>query len=557
VLHAATTCLGGESGGIAGNSDSTLEAIYDEILFQCEKNPRIGYGIKDKGQRPYRHIDFNSGFHFEMRLCGDKGQQFRGWHVSKFLLGDEVALWKNPKQFGEFFSRAKPGCIVGLASTPDGDYSGPFFAICARAESIDGRSTHQTIADADIASAPSKTPKFKKINVRKYDLPAPMWSESRAAILEDQYGGRDSLGWQTNVEGAWGSAAYSIFPAVHLEPCLKKRLPDFRMVRVTADRKESRLYVDAARLSGVVDTVDGSRQEEILEHDRFPFIRPEDIARRICAYFPDISEWRDPVLHAGADVGSATDPTEIQFARASGGRLQHFFRLNAKALKWTEQEVLFRFLDHFSGHRAQFGIDNGSAGSMLVQALTTKTENCPVCERPIDLEERVRGFGFGESNDLVDLTTGQPVMNPDKTDNSGNPVPMRFRNKEASTRYLEKIMQDEAWDIANDAGAGDPKLSGPQLLMNHTSTGLNGKGERDFKAVDDHYPDSWRQLVLSYVFANRGEPVLDPGPETVATARASRTSSADLDDVGFASARSGFDDGIAAGSIGGFFGDGA
>src|SRR5438132_5921012 len=154
-----------------------------------------------------------------MRLCGFDGKQFRGAHVSLSVRADEAAKWKYWQQWNELWRSGKPGTQFRVYSTPDGDYSSPFYELCARAIPIDGRRTGKDIKTSLLAS--SDQPKFRKINIRKQDLPAPFWTEARAAKYREQYGGERSIGWLTNVEGQWGSPSYSVFPMPTLKPNLR------------------------------------------------------------------------------------------------------------------------------------------------------------------------------------------------------------------------------------------------------------------------------------------------------------------------------------------------
>lgn len=521
VLHASDTAAGGGSIVIVGDSDLTIQPIWTSLVYQLEQNPTIGGGVAEGPNgpmmrvKPYRWMRLNNGVEIEARLVGHDGSQLRGAHASLLLVADEMAKAKNPQQWNEFWRAAMPGCEIHIYSTPDGDYASPYFAICSTAVSVDNRETAVRDASENIVSEEASKFRFRKRNIRKMDLPAPFWTETRSREFEQQYGGKDSLGWQTNVMGGWGSPQYSVFPGTYIYPCAARYIEEYRMVRAIVDRKADRIFLTASRLSREASTVEGGTREEIVSKEEPPL--SGDFARRIASLFPSIHDWKEPVIVSGADVGSAIDPTELVFARLIDGEVRQIFRLHLKSAKWSEQKDIFIHLDHASGHLCHYGIDNGSAGSALVQELTRSAVPCPVegCGRTLYLEERIHPFGFGESNDLLDMNTGEPILNPDKRDPKGNLIPFRFSNKESSTRYLERVMQAIHWFIGNDDGAGDSKLAQVQLLMNHTSMGLNGKGERKFKAIADHLPDAWRQLILTVVYALRGSGIVFADGENV------------------------------------------
>ena len=136
TLWECDTYLGGASDLIAADSDITIEEIWAEIEFQLSANPRIGGGVVDESIKPFRQKVFANGSRFQMRLCGHDGKQFRGGHFSPGIRADEVAKWKNVQQFNELWRAGKPGCHFRLYSTPDGDYSSPFFRLCDQAVRI-------------------------------------------------------------------------------------------------------------------------------------------------------------------------------------------------------------------------------------------------------------------------------------------------------------------------------------------------------------------------------------------------------------------------------------
>ena len=124
---------GGANDLIAADSDITIEEIWGEIEFQLDSNPGIGGGVVSTSGKPFREKVFANGSRFQIRLCGHEGKQFRGGHFSPGIRADEVAKWKNQQQFNELWRAGKPGCHFRLYSTPDGDYSSPYYALCNRA----------------------------------------------------------------------------------------------------------------------------------------------------------------------------------------------------------------------------------------------------------------------------------------------------------------------------------------------------------------------------------------------------------------------------------------
>ena len=507
TLWEVDTWPGGANDLIAADSDITLNEIWSEIEFQLEKNPRIGGGVVDESVKPYREKVFANGSRFQMRLCGHEGKQFRGGHFSPGIRADEVAKWKNQQQLNELWRAAKPGCKFRIYSTPDGDYSSPFYALCEKAI-VAGPATKKA------QKAGQDEPTFRKINITKMDLPYPFWSEKRAAHYRDLYGGENSVGWQTNVLGKWGSPSYSVFPMPTLRPNLKY-LAHYRIVAAIVDRETGRYNLRAARLSPELETVDGAKREELLAREDHPMLSGSELGAAIAAFFPSLFDWVDPLLYCGGDLGSATDPTELVYVRRVGLKWTDVFRLHLVNADWPVQADVIAHLDHASGHRVRYGFDNGAAGAALVQVLTQMEAYriCPACKAQVYFAERLHAFGFGEHCDEIDVETGEVIPNPDKKDANGEAVPHRLSNKEFSTRVLERKAQAAQLEIAHDAGADDQRIAAAQLLVNHTYSGITTKGERRFKGQDDHHVDARRQVALIIASAQRGDLWLAADPD--------------------------------------------
>jgi len=403
-LWEADTARGGEGSLIAADSDNTLEEIWEELIFQVEANPLIGRGIKRIKIKPFRTMEFHSGFRLQLRICGSNGQQFRGAHITRTVRADEVAMWKNPKQLTELFRAKKPGSLVRLYSTPDGDYSSPFHALCNKAKPIDGRETFEVMEEGARNTSIKDSPVFVKINITKMDLPYPFWSTARAEEYRDQYGGERSLGWITNVLGAWGSPQKSIFPWELLEPLLKY-IPEYRIATARFDAEAGALDLNTARLDPAGEDCDrdpeaaGEGHEIILSRERISLSEEGDLSRVIADTFPDISDLVSPKLYFGGDVGSAEDPTELICVRVVGKVWKDLYRLHLAYAPWTLQTEVIRWLDCRSGHQAMWSIDNGSAGAFLISSLTEdlSKSDCPSCHTNVVWSERLTGRGFGLS----------------------------------------------------------------------------------------------------------------------------------------------------------------
>jgi hypothetical protein len=529
---------------VAADADNRLDAIWNEFEFQIEKNPGIGGGLKEKRVKPYRRMSFENGNEFYMLICGHDGSQFRGFHATGTVRADEVAKWKYQLQFDELWRALMPGARSRIYSTPDGDYSSPFYAMCARAQLIGLRAATKTVAKPSVSF--SEEPTFFKTNITKMQLPYPMWSEKRAARLREQWDGEHTPGYLMNVLGQWGTPCFSVFPMPTLRPNLKGaiHLPHYRMVAATIDRERRQVLFNASRLASGPDTADGGPQEEILAREVFAFLDGRQLGEMVANFFPPLEQFGpNPRLYCGADLGFSQDPTEAIFVRAVGPKWSDIFRVHLKSAEEPEQAAIFAWLDHASGHQVQYSFDNGSSGNALIGRLANDVQyqRCPAgCKDPVYFGERLSGRGFGEYAAEIDLDSGEPLLNPDRKDTHGNPMPHRRSNKELSTRILERKAQAKQLEIAWDAGAGNANLSSAQLMVNHTWLRMTSKQERVFKGTDDHHVDARRQVALAIVSEMRGTGLVNPTPENFVSAQPRPISSSGFVEGGGGSLRAEF-----------------
>ena len=551
VLHGIDTATGNAEILIASFSDAPLNDISTEIEFQLEQNPMIGSGVVYSGGggdgrmharigvvdgqvKPYREKVFGNGNRYQMRLCGHEGAQFRGAHPTLMVLADEAAIWKHPKQWSELWRAGGAGVQFRIYSTPDGDYSSPFARMCVRAIPEDGsRGMDAVEISSDEASeALEDAPKFRIVNIAKPELKYPFWSERLRARLREKYGGEHSPEWMQNVEGKWGTPTHGVFPIPTLNPCLRggESLRDYRVVVAIFDRDKDQVLFRAARL---MPKGDGAGELEIvMAREVFGLTRDiatghydaKQVAAAIASYFPSnaVAEWGAPLLYCGADLGFSQDPTELLFVRVLGKRWIDVFRLRLESADYPEQAEIIAALDHVSGHQVRYGFDNGNAGNALASYLrsTKQYRTCPSgCTETVYLHERLKSFGFGNAVNVIDIETGEPVLNPSNRDEKGNARPHRVNNKEFSTQAIERKLQGVLLDIANDGGAGDPNIASAQLMVNHTWLSKNEKGERQFRGVHDHSIDARRQVAIAILEQEHGgDRMVSASPDVVASA---------------------------------------
>ncbi|MDQ5870617.1 MAG: hypothetical protein M3547_00205 [Acidobacteriota bacterium] len=553
VLHGIDTATGNAEILIASFSDAPLKDISTEIEYQLEQNPLIGsgvvydydgsgnarmrarIGVVDGQVKPYREKVFGNGNRYQMRLCGHEGAQFRGAHPTLMVLADEAAIWKHSKQWSELWRAGGAGVQFRIYSTPDGDYSSPFCRMCARAIPLDGSNGTDAVetSSEEASEALEDAPKFQIVNIAKWELKYPFWSDRLHARLREKYGGEHSPEWMQNVEGKWGTPSDSVFPMPVLNPCLKggEGLRHYRIVTAVIDREKHQVLFHAARLmpegdgAGELEVVMAREVFNLTRDAATGYYDAKQLAAAIASYFPSntVADWKSPLLYCGGDLGSSQDPTELLFVRVLEKRWIDVFRLRLENADWPVQGPIVCALDHASGHQVRYGFDNGSAGNALVSYLTSLNEyrECPGgCPEPVYFHERLDGFGFGNAVDVIDIETGQPIVNPNNRDEKGNARPHRVNNKEFSTQAIERKLQGVNLDIANDGGAGDPNIASAQLLVNHTWRSKNERGERTFRDKDDHTIDARRQAAIAILehLVRRGKRLISASPDVVASA---------------------------------------
>lgn len=481
---------------IETNREGTQEQVAKAILGQIDRETGLGNrgiagGLVGKPQRaPFWRFTFVNGRTITLIITGADGENALSHHVGGYVLLDEAQRFRSRAVFDHAWRAIDPGCRVGIYGTPSGNFSSPFFRLCASAIPIDGRTweANRELRDED---APS-SPKLVKINISRTDMGPPFFTPRRKASWIGLFGGEESPGYQNNVLGRWSGGSASVFPMeTLLRPCLRVDLPHYRVVVATLNRAERTAEVRAARLSGVV-----GEPEKLIGRQTMT-LSAADLASTIASFYP-ATDWIAPQIVCGVDLGSSeSEPTEALFVRLTGaGRWEYLFRLVLRGADYFPiQKETFLALDHASGHTAMFGFDAGNAGGSFVQGLQ-EHEACPICRTPLDLKRRTDAYAFGGAQDEIDIETGTLILNPDKRDAAGNALPHRVSNKEQATRHLIRKMQAKALAIADDGGAHDQNLAVGQLLVNHTYEGETSRGEHRYKGEDDHHVDALRQVAL-------------------------------------------------------------
>lgn len=499
TLFEVDTIGPGVHSAIVADSDTTIAPLWAEIEHQLAQNPNIGGGVVETHIKPYRSKVFANGARFEIRLIAHDGRSLRGGHYAPTIRADEMVKAKNPQQWSELWRAGDPGCVFRIYSTPDSDYSSPFYAQFERAVPYDAA---EVLAEAEAGEAP----RFRRFTITKPELPRPMWDDHRAETLRAAYGGEKSEGWIANVLGGWGTPNRAVFGMELLGPALKF-LPTYRFVVAEIDTDKEAVELRASRPSPEGETAEGDRSEDVTVSERGIPFDAVGLADRIAGLVPSTADFVNPVLLAGFDLGERVDASELTYFRDLGGHLTMLARVRLRYFNYSRQAVIIARLDHEFGHRVRYSVDAGNAGAGAVSFLTEgeSFRYCPICRASLDLSGRMVARAFSEKTDAIDVTTGEPLLNPDRLDASGDRAPFRLSNKEFGTRVLEKLLQAGRISLpAGDGGAAETKIALTTLLLGHTSEGTTTKGERRFKGQADDLVDGLRQMALAYAESRRG-----------------------------------------------------
>ncbi len=479
---------------IVTHAERTQEEMALAILDQVDRERGIGNrgiagGLIGKPQRaPFWRYTFRNGATITLTISGGDGGSMLSQHVGLLIL-DEAQKFRSQQVFNEAWRAIDPGGRVAVYGTPSGNYSSPFYHLCASSRPIDGRDEAKVERGDTPEGDPA--PEFVKINISRLDMGYPFVTPRRKASWIAKFGGVESFGYQNNVLGRWSSASHSVWPMeTMLRPNLTVNLPHYRIVVGDVNREEQTVRVRAARLSCVVG------EAEKMIADRTSALFSADLSSTIASFYPS-TDWIAPTLICGVDLGSEADPTEALFVRVTeSGRWEDVFRLVLRRAEYYPvQRDVFAALDHASGHVANFGFDAGNAGGSFVQELRERFAKCPICGKDTGFERRSDAYAFGGVQEEVDILTGTLILNPDKS-RDGAEVAHKVSNKEAATRHLTRRMQAKLLAIADDGGAGDQNLAAAQLLVNHVYEGTTSRGEMKYRGIDDHAVDARRCVAL-------------------------------------------------------------
>lgn len=415
------------------------------------------------------------------RPAGHDGEAFRGVHVNAMALMDEAAKIKRAVIWSEFWRSAMPGCAKAVYSVPDGDRSTEFFRLTQQAQ----------------RHLPREEKGWRLFRWPKTVMPAPFWSAERDSEFVKLYGSRQAPGYVRNVLGEWGDAENPIFGWDLLLPNIVD-LPEFRIVRLLADRTRHELSISVAAVELSVSTDPQTGRPRKVGQDRFivdtavdldPFLSRDDGERRT-AMRALVSEFLSPsiggnVFWAGIDFGETHDPTEIIVSQEAG-RMRDELRVSVKGLPYIAQCELIDALDVQFGRKPTWGADLGSAGTAVVRDLQTLGIFAAA-----HFDERLIGFQFANSVDCIG-EDGAPLHDP--SDPDGEKM-LRAPAKHWATQCMVSRFQQQGYALAYDVEA-----------LNHMTSHTSREGAKwpIYGKTNDHTIDARRVQMLAKLYHEAG-----------------------------------------------------
>jgi len=461
-----------------------LTDIIDAIEEQIELNPHL-QAMCPKGwhaKAPYHKMTFTHGDGrgiIDFRPAGIAGASFRGVHVNAWGLLEEAALLKSAKQWSEFKRALKPTCDWRTYSVPDGDRDCEFYRRTSLAIPYDEYRRRYPNGWQDKGKPPRVL-----FHWEKPQMPAPFWTEEREREFADDFGGKDSAGYQQNVLGRDGDRANCVFPHSTLSAVLTD-IPEFRRLKIIANKADGSIDMTLSRFEPVSGSSDGreeivwERTEDVPEWNGHDVWR--DIAERIV--FEAFGHIRGGEHYAGADLGESQDPSEILVAEQRASTLRRHSRMHMKGVDYHIQCEFIRAIDLLidpNAERPCWGLDEGNAG-VLVLGMLHKEDRYQ--ER--DFEQRTMPIQFGAAFNAVDLD-GEEILDR-KTDK-----PLKTNGKGLGSDLLLLAMQKRKGQYPLD----------PEMVQIYTSqVSRQGPRWKTYPNKNDHLVDADRAMIINRILS--------------------------------------------------------
>lgn len=411
------------------------------------------------------------------RPAGHDGEAFRGVHVNAMALMDEAAKLKRAVQWSEFWRSAMPGCRKRVYSVPDGDRSTEFFRLSQQAQP---------------QLLPNRTG-WRLFHWPKTIMPAPFWTAERDAEFVRLFGGRHSPGYKRNVLGEWGEAENPVWSWDLLLPCVSD-LPDYRVLTLNVDRQRGEMHVGVLRIAYAIEKGRKSGQYDYLFDstvDLSPFTSRDDDERRTAMRAllrEHLTAMPVGVYWAGADLGETNDPTEIIISEQRGPMLRDVLRVQARGMDYYIQRELIHGLQELFASAPHWGVDLGSAGTVVVKDLQTLDAYAAQ-----HFDEVMTGFQFSNAVDCIG-EDGEPLIDRARDDGREETI-VRAPAKHFATQCITQRLQARGYAIPYDVD-----------VLNHMTNHTARQGTKwpIYAKKDDHDIDARRMQMLRKVFDDAG-----------------------------------------------------
>ncbi|HPG93679.1 MAG TPA: hypothetical protein PLR28_03885 [Dokdonella sp.] len=405
------------------------------------------------------------------RPAGHDGEAFRGVHVNAACIMDEAAKLKRELQWSEFWRAAMPGCGKRVYSVPDGDRATGFF-----------RLTQQAVPNLD-----ESLTGWRLFHWPKTIMPEPYWSAARDLEFTRDFGGRQTPGYQRNVLGEWGDAENPVWSWDVLLPNVVD-VPEYRAIKLVADHARNTLAIEVRR----VELQAESNRKVGIDHwlhdttvDLTPFTKSANAIRRGSMRELLRANLRGEsrgVFWAGADLGESNDPTEIIISEELGPHLRDRVRICARGLPYHMQRELIFCLAELFGFLPHWGVDLGSAGTVVVKDLQTLDEYAAA-----RFDETLTGYQFSNAVDCVD-EAGETLI--DASDDGTEKI-IRAPAKHWASQCITARLQSVGYSMAYDTEVLN-------RITNHTAR--QGTKWPIYAKKDDHEIDARRMQMLRKLY---------------------------------------------------------
>jgi hypothetical protein len=178
----------------------------------------------------------------------------------------------------------------------------------------------------------------------------------------------------------------------------------------------------------------------------------------------------------------SNDPTEIILSEERGTKLVDVLRIHARGLAYQAQRELIYCIQHLFGCLPQWGVDLGSAGTVIVKDLQTLETYTSA-----RFEENLTGFQFSNAVDCID-EAGEALR--DARDEDGEDI-VRAPAKHWATQLITQRMQNIGYAMAYDTE-----------VLNHMTNHTAREGAKwpIYAKKDDHDIDARRVQMLRKIY---------------------------------------------------------